>query len=159
MKKFIAKIVDYVKSLFSFKEDDDVGQLRRYNVLIYLGLVFLLVYMTNFYITSNHKIESQAPTQTIDFSVVYVTNLSPIVTTNHRVIVPTKPSEEFKEGEIVGVKHFGIIGIVKTKIINPVSGNTYEIIYKNNNHQLQTITLDGWLLFHPAKETLTQFSL
>jgi hypothetical protein len=75
------------------------------------------------------------------------------VTNKVEVFVAPKNLKDFVEGEFVGVRYFGVYGVVLGKKFQ-IGGAVYEIIYKDNDGVLQKIDVEKWLLFIPDKNEL-----
>ncbi len=66
--------------------------------------------------------------------------------------IKLKPNE-FYIGEIVGIKYFGLFGLVREKIIG-TSGYTYEVEWKDNSHGLPRQVFQPWELYRPERGTV-----
>lgn len=70
----------------------------------------------------------------------------------------TNVSETFNIGDIVGIKFFNGMGLVRQKILG-VNGYTYSVRLKDNSHRLYDSPFSSWELYKPTKEMLTPLLL
>lgn len=63
------------------------------------------------------------------------------------------PSDEFFVGEVVGIKYFGIYGIVEEKIVG-VSGYTYQVRWRDSSRELPKDIFHNWELFRPSPNSI-----
>jgi hypothetical protein len=160
-------ILKYFKDLWSFfwtpaKTQED-RLLKRYDMLIALGVVFMIVYSTHFLLNFQNSDVMIKPsivnigTTNIQYNpaaynrTIYRTTnmISPTIIATNMVLRP----DEFYVGEIIGVKYFGIFGVVVEKIISP-TGYTYEVRWKDNSHDLPKEIFYPWELYRPEAGTV-----
>jgi len=158
VKEFLKKLWGYISP---WHYSDDKSKIGTYNFLIVVLIVFITFYTSYYTVNFFKRVEpikpsivQTSPTQFSFFNIPYAI----LITSN---MVPPKisytngnlPSEEFFVGEVVGIKYFGIYGIVEDKIIS-FDGYNYEIRWRNNNHELPKDVFHGWELFRPTPNSI-----
>lgn len=153
-------VIQYIKNLFSFlsrkpkTEDDKV--LKRYDLLLFICAAFLIIYAGYFFLNVQQTaIDSKPNVVTIGLT---ENELHPLLTSgpNMGYGVATTPmtivlkTNEFYVGEIVGVKYFGIYGIVREKILG-IGGYTYEVRWRDSGHGLPKDIFHSWELYRPER--------
>ncbi len=141
MKKLFKKMWELT---FPPSEGDYKIKLRIYNFLIIVLVVFIVSY-SSYYIGNSKNSVSVKPVIIPIQSVMMPSN---IVSTNTNL-----PNDEFLIGELVGIKYWGIYGIVEDKILG-VEGYKYEVRWKDNNKQLPKDEFYSWELFRPLNNTI-----
>ena len=155
-------VLKYFKDAWSFfwepsktKEDK---LLKRYDILIAIGVIFMVMYSTHFFMNfKNSNVMLSPSIVTISATniptpaaIYRTTNMAtPKIISTNLVLKP----DEFYIGEVVGVKYFGIFGVVVEKIISP-TGYAYEVRWKDNSHDLPKDTFYSWELYRPENGTV-----
>jgi len=152
--------IQYLKNLFSFvlrepKTTED-KVIKRYNLLLFICITFLIIYAAYFFLNLQQSSINSSP------SIVTVgiteNELHPLLQSgpNMGYAVATTPTtiilrtNEFYTGEIVGVKYFGIFGIVTEKILG-TGGYTYEVRWRDTSHGLPKDIFHSWELYRPDR--------
>lgn len=155
------EILSNIKELFSWiwkpARTQEERVIKRYDTLIALCVVFMIVYSSLYVLNLNFKVDSNTTNITsinqIDPNynpAIYNspdTSLNPFYTTN------ALTDKEFYVGEIVGIKYFGIFGLVREKTIS-TRGYTYTIRYEDMSHDLMNEECYAWELYRPAPGTV-----
>lgn len=150
-----------IKELFSWiwrpAKTPEEKVIKRYDTLIALCVVFMVGYSGIFILNLDHKINSNTtnisnisnpdPNYNPSFYSSPDSSLTPFYTTN------ALTDKEFYVGEIVGVKYFGVFGLVREKTLG-TRGYTYTIRYENMEHDLMSEDCYAWELYRPAPNTV-----
>ena len=157
----IGEILSNLKEIFSWvwkpAKTQEEKVIKRYDALISLCVIFMVGYSCLYAL----KLETKINTNTTDISNFNEvdpnyhpslfaspdTTLSPFYTTN------ALTDKEFYVGEIVGVKYFGIFGLVREKTLG-THGYTYTIRYENTEHDLMNEECFAWELYRPAPNSV-----
>jgi hypothetical protein len=151
---WMKRALNYLKNLVPWDKSPDF---RKYDVAIGLLSIFLIIY-TIYYTSGIQKRISDSKPTVIKIELAKITTNDIVVATNHSLTIDTKVKVEYEVGEIVGVKHLGIIGIVVEKTLS-FGGYKYEIIYRDTSGAVQKSSIDAWLLYHPQREQISPFFL
>ena len=117
-------------------------------MVIYAGLyVFNLDTKINNNTTNISNMGNTDPNYNPAFYSSPDSSLTPFYTTN------ALTDKEFYVGEIVGIKYFGIFGLVREKTLG-TKGYTYTIRYEDSGHDLMTEDCYAWELYRPAPGTV-----
>ena len=152
-----------LKDLFSFlwvkPKTPEEKVIKRYDIVIAICVLFMAVYIAVFlYNLKRTATDNKTFINSVDVAIVkthpeyntlikHTTNVVPSV-------VPTNTSHiEFVEGEIVGIKYFGIFGLVTSKIFG-TDGYRYNVMWKDNNHGLCEHEFYTWQLYRPEDNTV-----
>jgi hypothetical protein len=138
------------------KEDK---QIKRCEWIIAICVVFMVIYMGIYYNNLKNKFESSKDHSIITPQIISTNNpnynvainlstnsLPPITATN-------LPPGEFFIGEIVGIKYFGIYGLVINKTTD-LNGYKYTVQWENQERDLPTDDFYNWQLFRPKDGTV-----
>lgn len=159
MKEIIEYIKNFFSSLFKKAKTQDDAVLKRYDLVIFIGVIFIIVY-GGFFLMNVEKTAISSKPSVVNIGVIdssFNTNkvfadvdkmMPPTIIPNN---VPLK-NTEFFIGEVVGIRYFGLYGIVQEKILG-TSGYTYEVMWKNGN-SLSTHVFSPWMLFRPEAKTV-----
>lgn len=158
MKKIFQDIKKFISSFIDDDETDEQKTIIRHNRLVFGLIAFIILYCGFWMINLEHK------TEVPPLQIVKIEQASNII---HPTLLYTNTgtmtypidigNEEFKIGEIVGIKYFGTIGLIIAK--SSSDQNSFNVMYKDNGHVIQVQTFKKWLLYHPQKDTLTPLSL
>ncbi len=147
-----------------WQHTDDKMKIRTYNIVILFLIAFIIsdtVYDITRFVGSEESKEPRVTFSTTvkDSSSEFLNHPSAITITSNMippVIIFTNgvPSlDEFFVGEVVGVKYFGIYGIVTEKIIS-VNGYKYEVRWRDASRGLPKDTFYEWELFRPSPNSI-----
>lgn len=64
------------------------------------------------------------------------------------------PQQEFFQGEIVGIKYFGLYGVVVKRTLG-LNGYVYTIRWENSERDLDEQDFFSWELFRPSPGTVS----
>jgi len=151
-------IIDNIKELFSWvwntAKTPEEKSIKKYDILIALCVVFMLGYGGIFMLNLNHKVEIN--TTNISNIESADPNYNPAIysppdsiTTHPFYTTNALTDKEFYVGEIVGVKYFGVFGMVREKTLG-TSGYVYSIRYEDASHDLMREDCSAWELYRPA---------
>jgi hypothetical protein len=152
-------ILKNLKSLFSWvwkpAKTPEEKAIKRYDALIALCVMFMIGYVCLFFfnldrktsanntvVDSPNNIVATNPNYNISIYNAPDTQLRPFYTTN------ALTDGEFYVGEIVGVKYFGVFGLVREKVLG-TRGYSYVIRYENTEHDLMNESCFAWELYRP----------
>jgi hypothetical protein len=142
MKELLVLLKDIYNK---FRGKDSAEKLNKWDISLYLLIAFLLIYSLVIALNYEKLFSWHLKEPGINLPNVqqYITNI---------------PVEEFQIGDVVGIRYFNIYGLVteRTRGIGKIS---YEVLYKDGNRDLQKINVEGWLLYHPPKESLSPLIL
>jgi len=149
-------ILKNLKSLFSWiwrpAKTQEEKVIKRYDTIIALCVIFMIGYL-GFSVFSFDRKESvnitnitSAASEDPNYNVAIYngpdTKLTPFYTTN------SLTDKEYYIGEIVGVRYFGIFGLVRQKTLG-THGYTYTVRYENTEHDLMNDEFEAWELYRP----------
>ena len=149
--KLLKESVSFLWSKPQTKEDKVI---KRYDIIIFICIVSMILY--GLYFVANLETKINTNTENIsnlnpnDSPIIYNapdTTLYPFYPTN------SIPSNEFFVGEIVGVKYFGVFGLVREKVLGS-RGYTYIVRIENNEHDLPTEEFYNWELYRPSPNSI-----
>ena len=153
------KAFNYIKHFLTW--DKKNPELRKYDILIIFLVVFLIGYTTVTFLNIYGKVDNKKEVieEVVYDTIIQSNSIRHINTiTNQALIVETKTIREYSVGQVVGVKHMGIIGIISEKTLG-LSGYRYEVMYRDGSGVIQKIEIAPWLLYHPHKEQLNPYYL
>lgn len=145
-----------LKSLFSWiwkpAETHEEKVIKKYDILISLCVIFMIGYMGVSVFNYDRKATTnvsdipafvnQDPNYNVAIYNAPDEKLTPFYTTN------SLTDKEFYIGEIVGVKYFGIFGLVREKTLG-TAGYTYSVRYENIERDLMDNNFHYWELYRP----------
>ncbi len=153
-------ILSNIKELFSLlwtpAKTPEEQAIKRYDILIALCVVFMVIYAGLYLFNLEAKIDNGGTTTNIsqsdpNYNPAFYNSpdatLTPFYTTD------SLTDKEFYVGEIVGVKYFGIFGLVREKTLG-TRGYVYTIRYENIEHDLMLEECYAWELYRPAPGTI-----
>ena len=154
------EITQYIKNLFKSPTTADDKVLKRYDLLLFVCAAFLIIYAAFFFLNiQNPEVASTA--NVVEIGMKEGNELHPLLTAtpNMGYAVATTPAtmilktNEFYVGEIVGVRYFGIYGIVREKILG-TGGYTYEVRWRDSGHGLPKDIFYSWELYRPDRGSI-----
>lgn len=162
MKEFFSYIIESVSFLWTKAETNDDKVIKRYNIVILVCVIFMLAYAGSFIKGLENRHESDAPQIVQTTPNQFDPNYNYYLTISSNTIPPTivaqqgkdLPADEFYVGEVVGIKYFGIYGLVEEKTLG-VNGYIYDVRWKNAERDLPKDTFYGWELFRPPPQSVT----
>jgi len=152
----MGEILSNIKELFSWiwkpATTPEEKVIKRYDTLIALCVVFMVIYAGLYLFNLETKIDSNTTNITSinqtdpNYNPAFYKSpdavLNPFYTTN------SLTDKEFYVGEIVGVKYFGVFGLIREKTLG-TRGFTYTIRYENMEHDLMSEDCYAWELYRP----------
>lgn len=156
MKDFIETIKNYLAFLFRKPKTNDDRLVKRYDLLLFIGATFLIIYTSFFFLNVQHSVyESSASVVDIGMN---ANEQHPLITPSPTVgyAIATTPdtlvlkTNQFYVGEVVGIRYFGIFGIVREKILG-TGGYKYQVRWRDTSHGLPTDEFFSWELYRPER--------
>lgn len=154
------EVVQYLKNLFRKSKTVDDKIIQRYDLILFICIVFLIVYAGYFFLNVQQTAIDEKPAIiSIGLSeneLHPLLNNTPRNTPNMGYAIAVTPdtlvlkTNEFYIGEIVGVKYFGIFGIVTEKILG-TGGYSYEVRWRDTSHGLPKDIFHPWELYRPDR--------
>lgn len=150
-------LIQYIKNLRNTPTTPDDKVIKRYDLLLFICSAFMIVYVGFFFLNLQQSEYASHP-NVVEIGMTDGNELHPLLTAspNMGYAVATTPAtlmlktNEFYVGEIVGVKYFGIYGIVREKILG-TGGYTYEVRWRDTGHGLPKDIFYSWELYRPDR--------
>jgi hypothetical protein len=166
LKKLFQKIKTAFCSIVGFRDapkTPEDRQIRRYEIIVSICVIFMVAYMCLFFYNLRGTIKTEMAEQPVVQSIVvppaFDPNYNISIYQDTNTTAPTSISknklseQEFYVGEVVGIKYFGMYGIVRRKIWE-IGGYMYEVRWKNEEHDLPTDQFYAWELYRPQPGTV-----
>lgn len=135
------------------------NQLRSWNWILWILIVFIGMWFYAVLLSINTK------TKSIESQMIYMDAIPPNILNSPKSLMNTSivpsnisvynQSATYETGDVVVVKFFNIKGV----IIERLSGKRYSVLYKNNDHSLNTVTLPAEFIMKPSATMLDPYSL
>ena len=153
----MGEILSNIKEIFSWMwkpvKTPEEKVIKRYDTMIGLCVIFMVIYAGLYVFNLETKIDNNTtnissinsidPNYNPAFYNSPDSSLTPFYTTN------SLTDKEFYVGEIVGVKYFGVFGLIREKTLG-TRGYTYTIRYENMEHDLMSEDCYAWELYRPS---------
>jgi len=151
--------IKYIKDLFSFlwkpAKTPEEKAIKRYDTMIAVCVIFMIGYSCVFLYNLEAKINSHVDSNTSDVSSDYDQSIytSPDSTLSPKYPPTTITNNEFYVGELVGIKYFGVFGLIVEKTIG-VEGYKYTVRWRTTTRDLPTSDFYAYDLYRPAPHSI-----
>ncbi len=151
------EIFKNIKELISFiwkpAKTQEEKVIKRYDILIALCILFMVGYVCIFVL----KLESHIESNTSNISLINNADngsgnpaiyVAPDTEIHPQYTNQALTDKEYFIGEIVGIKYFGVFGLVTEKTLG-ARGYAYTVRWETSDHSLPTDNFFAWELYRP----------